>query len=206
MLCHVTVFVADVNVHIIYEHIMLLPMQKRHLMYIVHKSCVFTNMQIIWQKHFFNQMIAKYLSLLRKDLTLLQLRSSQTKQTIKCLLTAKISLFPNNLLGFFSGTLRPNMLSISPHQYYFALRTYCGLMSHKLFIISRKWGFFGVFFSNIWREMTKKNSEQMLKTYHRPLLISLRFQSVWFGLTGNETVVTAGEIFTLRPPSALPKQ
>lgn len=39
-----------------------------------------------------------------------------------------------------------------------------------------------------------------------PTLISLRFESVWLGLTGNETVVTAGEIFTLGPPSTLAKQ
>lgn len=105
---------------------------------------LFINMQIIWQKLFLSNDCdiphIPHSCILWEDLTLLQLRTSQTKQTIKCLLTAKFSLLPNNLLRFFSSTLRPNMPSISPDQYYFALRTYCGLMSHKLFIISRKWG------------------------------------------------------------------
>lgn len=163
--------------------------------------CIHKHADYLTKAFLSNNCEIPYCCILWKNLTLLQQRSS-TKQTIKCLLTAKISLLPNNLLGFFSGTQRPNMLSISLDQYYFALHTYCGLMSHKLFIISREWG---VFFQHL-EGNDQKNSEQMLKTYHRPSLISLRFQSVWFGLTGNETVVTVGEIFTLRPPRALPKQ
>lgn len=62
---------------------------------------------------------------------------------------------------------------------------------------------------NIWRETNWNGREKKEKRWKRiagPTLISLSFESVWLALTGNETVVTAGEIFILGPPSTLAKQ
>lgn len=79
--------------------------------------------------------------ILWKDLTLLHSAccSSEIKQTTKWPLEDKIPLLLN-YQGYLSN-LSPNIPSTSQGSYYFSLYTYCALMTHNHFIISRKLDF-----------------------------------------------------------------